>query len=80
MMVFIIYVRNGYSWVEYALDVTGSPGTWQSPPLTLTESGQTSGVITAGAYAHLWYRVNVPISATPGDRKLFVNRVRGLTV
>jgi hypothetical protein len=74
------YVRKGYLYVQVAPDVTGSPGTWQSPPMTLTESGETSGTITASGYAYFWFRLNVPDTALPGDRKLFVLRARGLTV
>jgi hypothetical protein len=74
------HVRQGYAYVEFAPDVTGSPGTWQPTPLTLTETGQTSGTITASGLAYYWFRLNVPQSATPGDRKMFVLRARGLTV
>jgi hypothetical protein len=74
------HVREGYDYVEFAPDVTGSPGTWQSTPLTLTETGQTSGTITASGLATFWVRSTVPQSATPGDRKLFVLLARGLTV
>lgn len=74
------HVREGYLYVELAPDVTGSPGTWQAPPLTLTESGETSGTVTASGTVNFWFRLNVPDTATPGDRKLFVLRARGLTV
>ena len=74
------HVREGYAYVEFAPDVAGSPGTWQSTPLTLTELGESSGVITASGLAYFWFRLNVPQSATPGDRKMFVLRARGLTV
>lgn len=74
------YVRGGYDYVELAPDVTGSPGTWQSPPLTLTESGQTAGTITASGTAYFWVRLVVPSSASPGDRRMYNLRARGLTV
>lgn len=77
---FTIEVRDGYSWIELAPDVTGSPGTWQSPPLTITESGETSGTITASGAAYFWFRSTLPAGATPGDRRLFTLRSRGLTV
>jgi hypothetical protein len=77
---FTFYVRGSYDWVEFAPDVTGSPGSWQSPPITLTESGQTNGTITASGTAYFWFRLNVPTSAAPGDRRLFTLRARGLTV
>jgi hypothetical protein len=74
------YVRSGYDDCELAPDVTGSPGTWQAPPLTLTESGETTGTITASGYAYFWFRVNLDAAATPGARKLYTVRARGLTV
>jgi len=74
------HVRKSWSYAELAPDVTGSPGTWQAPPLTVTESGKTTGTIEASGYAIFWFRLNVPSSATPGDRKLYVLRPRGLTV
>lgn len=77
---FTVEVRDSYSWIEFAPDVAGSPGTWQAGPLTLTEGGQTNGTITASGIAYFWVRVNVPSSAQPGDRRLFTLRARGLTV
>lgn len=77
---FTVYVREGDDWVEFAPDVTGSPGTWQSGPLTLTESGEASGVITSSGFAYFWIRVNVPLAAVPGDMRLANLRSRGLTV
>jgi hypothetical protein len=77
---FDLKVRAGYDEIELAPDVTGSPGTWQAPPLDLTESGETTGTITNGGYAYFWFRVGLDASASPGDRKLFTLRARGLTV
>ena len=77
---FTIHVRAGYEWVEFAPDISGSPGAWGPGPLTLTESGEPTGVITAGGGCNFWYRVNVPQSAAPGDMKMSNLRVRGLTV
>jgi len=77
---FTIHVREGDDWVEFAPDVTGSPGTWQSGPLTLTELGEVSGVITAGGHALFWIRLNIPGSASPGDMRMAWLRSRGLTV
>jgi hypothetical protein len=77
---FTVYVREGDDWIEFAPDVTGSPGTWQAGPLTLTESGETAGTITASGYAFFWVRVNVPLSASPGDMRFAMLRSRGLTV
>lgn len=75
-----VEVREGYAYVELAPDVTGSPGTWQAPPLTITESGETAGTITASGLAYFWFRLNLPAGATPGDRRLITLRSRGLTV
>jgi hypothetical protein len=77
---FDLHVRRSHTWVEFAPDVSGSPGTWQSGPLTLTESGEVSGTITAGGTAYFWIRVNVPSSASPGDMALYTPRARGKTV
>ena len=77
---FTIHVREGYEWVEFAPDVTGSPGTWGPGPLTLTEGGEPTGVITASGAVHFWFRASVPQSAAPGDMKMANLRVRGLTV
>lgn len=77
---FTIHVREGDDWVEFAPDSSGSPGTWQSGPLTLTELGQTTGTITASGHALFWIRVNVPGSADPGDMRMVNLRARGLTV
>lgn len=74
------YVRDSDDWIEFAPDVTGSPGTWQSGPLTLTESGETSGTITAAGTVNFWVRMVIPSSTSPGDRRLFLLRARGLTV
>lgn len=74
------HVRRSEAWVEYAPDSSGSPGTWQSGPLTLTELGETTGTITAGGYAYYWRRLVLPGSATPGDMAMTNDRVRGLTV
>jgi hypothetical protein len=77
---FTIHVREGYEWVEFAPDVGGSPGTWGPGPLTLTEGGEPTGVITAAGAVNFWFRANVPLSAAPGDMKMSNLRVRGLTV
>ena len=73
-------VRAGYDKVEFAPDVTGSPGTWQAPPLQLTEVGETAGTITASGLSYFWFRVDLDVSAAPGDRRLVTLRSRGLTV
>ena len=77
---FDLHVRESSTWIEFAADVAGSPGTWGSGPLTLTESGEVSGVITPAGQVPFWVRSVVPSSASPGDMKLHIYRVRGLTV
>jgi len=77
---FTLHVRDSFDWLEFAPDVAGSPGTWSSGPLTLTEDGEVSGVITPSGFVHFWVRTVVPSSASPGDMRLHVYRVRGLTV
>ena len=77
---FVLHVRDSSEWLEFAPDVSGSPGTWSSGPLTLTQSGEVSGVITPSGQVHFWVRSVVPDSASPGDMRLHVYRVRGLTV
>jgi len=77
---FTIHVREGDDWVEFAPDSSGSPGAWQSGPLTLTESGKTTGTIEAGGHALFWIRLNIPDSAAPGDMRFAMLRSRGLTV
>lgn len=77
---FTLHVRGSHDWIEFAPDVAGSPGTWQAGPLTLTESGEVSGVITASGTAYFWIRYNVPSAASPGDMRMATFRVRGLSI
>lgn len=77
---FTLHVRGSYDWYEFAPDVSGSPGTWQAGPLELTEEFENAGVITASGTAYFWTRVNVPSSASPGDMRLAVIRVRALSI
>lgn len=77
---FTIYVRESDDWCELAPDVTGAPGTWQAPPLQLTESGESTGVITASGHALFWMRMDVPGAAQPDDMRMALLRVRGLSV
>lgn len=78
--VFTVHVREGDDWVEFAPDSSGSPGAWQSGPLTLTELGETTGTVTAGGHALFWIRLNIPGAAAPGDMRFAMLRSRGLTV
>lgn len=77
---FTLHVRDSSEWLEFAPDVSGSPGSWSSGPLTLTQDGEVSGVITPSGQVDFWVRSVVPDSASPGDMRLHVYRVRGLTV
>lgn len=43
-----------HAWI--APDVSGSPGTWTQSTVTLTQSGQPSGVINPAGAALLWFR------------------------
>lgn len=47
-------------FTEIAEDVGGGPGTFGTSDVTLTESGQSSGVITAGGFGYVHVRVTVP--------------------
>jgi hypothetical protein len=77
---FDVHVRRGFDWFEFAPDVAGTPGTWTSGPLELTQIGQLAGEILAAGYATFWFRLVAPASASPGDMVMFVTRGRGLTV
>lgn len=77
---FDLYVRDSFGWLEFAPDVSGSPGTWTSGPLTLTQDGEVAGVVTPSGKVDFWVRTVVPAGAAPGDMRLHVYRVRGLTV
>ncbi len=49
--------------IQIAPDVSGSAGTYGTSDVTLTESGQASGVITPSGAAFFWVRTLVPINA-----------------
>jgi hypothetical protein len=59
--------------VEFALDVAGTPGTWGTGPLTLTQSGESAGTIQPAGAVPVWIRWNVGALAKlnqspfPGD-------------
>ena len=74
-----LHVMRGYDWVEFADDVSGSPGTYAQGPLTLTESGQISGAITAGGIAYAWVKLVMPSSAAVGPIAGARVITRGLT-
>lgn len=72
-------VTDSYTWVELAPDVSGSPGTYAAGDLTVTETGQAPGVVTASGYGEFWARLAMPASASPGDQRAFNVVLRGLT-
>ncbi len=47
-------------FLQIAEDVGGAPGTWGTTDVSLTESGQSSGQISAAGVAYLWARILVP--------------------
>lgn len=73
-------LTDGAAMIEYAPDVSGSPGVWAHQDLTLTESGQPSGTIRAGYSAFFHFRPSVPESALAGPMRQVVTRARGKTV
>ena len=73
-------VGEGDDWVELAVDNAGSPGSYQTAALTLTEPGQTAGTIRTGQTSYFWCRWTLPAGAAPDDIRLFRLSVRGLTV
>jgi len=72
-------VADGWNWVEFAVDTSGSPGTYSNQDLTLTESGQPTGTITASHAAFFWARWKLPGAAEAGDMRKMIQRARGLT-
>jgi hypothetical protein len=72
-------VADGWNWVQYAPDVTGSPGTYANQDMVLTASGQFGGTIPAGSAAFFWVLWSVPSYAQASDMRKMVQRSRGLT-
>lgn len=75
-----LVTTDGHLWEELAPDNSGSPGTWVTGDLTLTESGQQSGTIRAGQSGKFWNRWAPPSSAEPSTIRVPKFIVRGLTV
>lgn len=50
-------------FIQIAPDVSGVAGTYGTADITLTQSGQASGVIQPGGVAYFWRRVLVPAGA-----------------
>jgi len=73
-------VTDGYTWVEFDADVAGSPaGSASNSDLTVTESGETAGTITASGTAYCWVNLVMPSAATIGVMRQANVKVRGLT-
>jgi len=72
-------VTDGYTWVEFAADVSGSPGSYSNSDLTVTEPGETAGTITASGTAYFWARLAMPSAAAIGAMRSINVKVRGLT-
>lgn len=69
-----VTVRDGYTWIEFAPDVSGSPGTFAASDLVL-------GDIPAASHELFWTRAAVPSAAQPENPARMVNfRARGLSI
>lgn len=75
-----LVVRDGDDWCEFAEDNAGSPGSFATGSLTLTETGEAAGTITAGNLAYFWFRWNVPDSASPAAIRCMRAGIRGKSV
>jgi len=75
-----LHVTADYTWVEFAPDVSGAPGSYANQDLDLTQSGQPTGTILAGGSALFWMRENPPLGATVGALRKRCLFPRGLTV
>ena len=74
-------VYEGYAWIEFDADVSGSPaGAWSNSDLTITESGETAGTITASNTAFFWARWAMPSAATIGAMRRVNLKGMGLTI
>jgi hypothetical protein len=71
-----VYVRDGYTWVAFAPDVSGSPGTWQTAGDDLV-----LGDIAASDHELFWLRCEVPSAAAPESTcRMAQLRARGLSI
>lgn len=73
-------VIDGWQWEELAEDLTGSPGSYGTGDLTLTQSGETSGVVQDGGNAKFWSRWNLPDDAEPDAIRTNRFSIRGRTI
>lgn len=72
-------VLDGWDLVQFAPDVTGSPGTYANQDLTLTQAGQPTGTIQASGAAYFWARDTLPLAEQAGDMRGVTYMARGLT-
>jgi len=71
-----VYVRDGYTWVAFAPDVAGSPGTWQTAGDDLS-----LGDIDPSDHVLFWVRCEVPSAASPESTcRMAQLRARGLSI
>lgn len=71
-----LVTRDGWAWVQFALDVTGAPGSWEAAGDDLT-----LGDIAAAAHELFWARINLPGSVSPEDPgRQFNIRARALSI
>lgn len=69
-------IRDGYTWIAFAPDVSGSPGTWQTAGVDLS-----LGDIDPADHELFWIRCEVPSAAQPEDPCRMINiRARGLSI
>jgi hypothetical protein len=73
-------IRDDLDYIQLAPDNLGVPGAWQTTPLTLTESGQPSGVIRSSQYTYYWQNTSLPDNAVPGAVRSVVIRYRSQSI
>ncbi|MCP4897617.1 MAG: hypothetical protein GY906_11650 [bacterium] len=73
-------VLDGHDWWEFAEDSTGSPGTFSTDDLELTQSGQAAGTILTSQKALFHQQWSPPEGTEPSAMRLMRPSVRGLTV
>lgn len=71
-----VVVRDGFTWIAFAPDNSGSPGTWQAAGADLS-----IGNINPAAHVLFWIRCEVPGAAAPENPCRMINiRARGLSI
>jgi hypothetical protein len=77
----LIVDGDSFEWNELAQDGGGAPGeTWTTDGITLTESGEGTGIITSSGEVPFWSRWSPPDSASLGNLRLRNLRVRGESI